>query len=389
MYINSKSNGGATSPGQASPANPKSVPDDNQNPIGRRSFVKRLGLASAAALPVGALLAGQPRARASGSNSRLTAGDVAILRFLAAAEILETDLWQQYTELALGNPAFQAGLITLDGDMPTYVNQNTRDEFTHENFINSYLVSKGFKPVNLEPFRKLPGSQATGSNKTAKRLTNLMHLNVDTSWYLRYRFPGNPDFGDDFAQIVNLHDVPGIPSHDLPLPNDPVNGFKIQLIANIAGFHFATVEQGGSSLYLSCLSKVTSLEVLRIVGSIGGTEIMHFQTWQDKAGNAPSLTDNHGNTVFPDLPHAPDPTPDGLDHSSPNDTNQIMPAPCKFISPNLPLCSIIRPSSNEQAGAKAAAMALTTMGLFKGQSDAFLDFIASLAEEADEAEREA
>ncbi len=357
----------------------------SSNTLGRRSFMKRLGL-GAAVLPAGAIITSATRARAD--SGRLSEGDVSILRFLAAAEILETDLWQQYTELALGNPSFQQALITLDGDMPTYVNQNTRDEFSHQNFINNYLMSKGEKPVNLEPFRKLPSSQATGANKTAKRLTNLMNLTVDTSWFLRYRLSGNPDFGDTFAQIVNLDNVSAIPNADLPPPTDVNFGFQIQFIANVAGFHFATIEQGGSSLYQSFLPKASNLEVLKIVGAIGGTEIMHFQTWQDKAGNAPMLMDNHGNTIFPQLPHAPDPTPDGIDHSAPNDTNQIMPAPCKFISTHLPLCSVIRPISTAQAGAKAAVMGLTASGLFNGQSKDFFNLLAHLAEEADEAERE-
>jgi hypothetical protein len=362
-----------------------------QTNMGRRSFIKKLGLA-ATVMPAGALLTTSLSARADdrdNGNSNLSNGDAAILRFLAAAEILETDLWQQYTELALGNPAFQMALRVLDDDMPTYINKNTRDELTHENFINAYLVSKGQRPVNLEPFRKLPSSQATGSNKTAKRLTNLMNLTVDTSWFLRYRLSGNPDFGDAFGQIVKLKNVPAIPNSDLPLPTDPTFGFQIQLIANTAGFHFATIEQGGSSLYQSFLPKVSSLEVLKIVGAIGGTEIMHFQTWQDKAGNAPELMDNHGNEVFPQLPHAPDPTPDGIDHSAPTDTNQIMPAPCKFISTKLPLCSVIRPISTAQGGAEAAVLGLTASGLFQGQSQAFFNFLAALAEEADEAQRHA
>ena len=321
-------------------------------------------------------------------DSRLTRGDVAILQFLAAAEIIETDLWQQYTEIALGNEAFQMALGVLDGDMPTYVNQNTRDEFSHQNFLNAYLTSKGHRPVNLEPYRKLPSSQATGSNKTARRLTNLMNLNVDTSWFLRYRLAGNPDFGDTFAQIVDLKNVAGIPNNDLPLPTDPSDGYKIQFTANVAGFHFTTVEQGGSSLYTSFLTKVTNLEVLRIVASIGGTEIMHFQTWQDKAGNAPALTDGAGHVIFPELPRAPDATPDGIDHSDPKSTNQIMPAPCKFIHSSLPLCSVIRPTLARNAGAKAALAGLTSMGLFLGQSDAFMKFMAALADEADEARRE-
>ena len=363
-------------------------PNARRRTFGRRTFMKRLGLAGAAALPAGGLLMSRMGARAAAGNSHLTSGDVAILRFLAAAEILETDLWQQYTELALGNEAFQLALEVLDGDMPTYINQNTRDEFTHQNFINHYLMSKGHQPVSLESFRTLPSSQATGANKAARRLTNLLNLTVDTSWFLRYRLPGNPDFGDTFPQIVNLQNVPAIPAVDLPLPTDPTFGFQIQLIANTAGFHFATIEQGGSSLYQSFLPKASSLEVLKIIGAIGGTEIMHFQTWQDKAGNAPELVDNQGNEVFPQLPIAPDATPDGVDHSDPQDTNQIMPAPCKFISPQLPLCSAIRPVATAQAGAQAAIAGLTASGLFNGQNRAFFNRLAELAEEADEARRE-
>jgi hypothetical protein len=371
------------------PSPPESPAPSAGNLLGRRSFMKRLGVAGAA-LPAGALLTSKTRARAEDSG-RITEGDAAILRFLAAAEILETDLWQQYTELALGNESFALALQVLDGDMPTYVNQNTREEFTHQNFLNQYLISKGRRAVDLSHFKTLPSSQATGSNKTAKRLTNLMNLNVDTSWFLRYRLSGNPDFGDTFPQIVTLQDLPGIPNSDLPLPTDATNGFEIQLIANTAGFHFATVEQGGSSLYLSFLHKVTNLEVLRIVGSIGGTEIMHFQTWSDKAGNSPMLTDAHGNVVFPQLPTSPDlPNPvNGTDPASPEDTNQIMPAPCKFISAHLPVCSVVRPSSTHQAGAVATIAFFKAMGLFQGQNDGFFTMVNELAAEADAAVRQA
>src|SRR5579859_2637153 len=208
--------------------------------MARRSFMKRLGLTGAAAIPAGSLLAGGTRAFAgspapfSTHGSSLPRGDTAILRLLAAAEILESDLWQQYNELALGNESFQLALNLLDGDEATYVDLNTRDEISHANFLNKYLQSKGKAPVNLEPFRKLPSSQATGSNKSAKRLTNLMNLTVDTSWYFRYRSALNPDFGATFPQLVNLVNVPGIPNSDLPSPVDangnPVpGGFEIQL----------------------------------------------------------------------------------------------------------------------------------------------------------------
>ena len=358
------------------------TPNTNPNGLGRRSFIQRLGLGGAVLLPASALLAGGSVSRADDSNGGLSRGDAALLRFLAAAEILETDLWQQYNELALGNEAFQTALGALDGDMATYVNQNTRDEFSHQNFLNAYLASKGQQMVNLEPFRKLPSSQATGANKTARRLTNLTNLTVDTSWYTRYRSTGNPDFGDTFPQIVDLVNVPGIPTANLP-----VNSDAIQFIGNIAGFHFATVEQGGSSLYASMLPKATSLEVIKIIAAIGGTEIQHFEVWQDKAGNAPPVPLATG-TLFPQLPIAPDQTPNGIDPADPNDTNQIMPRPCKFISPHLPLCSVIRPTSTHQAGAQATVAFFTKMGLFQGQSSQFFSLLNELAQEADAAVRE-
>src|SRR5437879_9847534 len=216
--------------------------------------------------------------------------------------------------------------------MPTYVNQNTRDEISHAQFLNAYLASKGARPVNLERFRTLPSSQATGANKNAKRLTNLMNLTVDTSWYTRYRSTGNPDFGDTFPQIVNLVNVPAIPNSDLALGGD-----QIQVIGNTAGFHFATIEQGGSSLYGSFLPKATSVEVIRIVAAIGGTEIQHFEVWQDKAGNAPPVPMDTG-SLFPALSHATEQTPNGIDGAGPIYPHQIMSRLCKSISTTMLLC---------------------------------------------------
>ena len=358
--------------------------------LGQRTFMKRLGLGGTALVPASTLLMGKTVAKAAGFGRGIARGDVAILRFLAAVEILESDLWQQYNELALGNESYQLGLNVLDGDEATYVNLNTRDEFSHAAFINGYLESKGHKPVSLEEFRRLPSSQATGSNKTAKRLTNLLQLTVDTSFYSRYRSALNPDFGATFPQIVDLVNVPGIPNSDLPSPTDPNNGFMIQLIANTAGFHFASIEQGGASLYQSFLPKATSPEVIQIVGAIGGTEIQHYQTWTDKAGNAPMLTDNNGNTVFPQLPAAPalPNPPDGTDNAAGNNTNQIFATPCEFIDPKLPLCSVIRPISTQQGGAVATVAFFKDDGLFIGQGQDFLNRLNELAEEADEARRE-
>src|SRR6266853_593833 len=382
IHEDSARNGAEKAKAQTPVTNPNGL-------LGRRTFMKRLGLGGTALVPASSLLMGRTVAKAAGFGRGLTRWDVAILRFLAAVEILESDLWQQYNELALGNESYQLGLNVLDGDEATYVSLNTRDEFSHAAFINKYLEFKGHQPVSLEEFRRLPSSQATGSNKTAKRLTNLMQLTVDTSFYSRYRSALNPDFGANFPQIVDLVNVPGIPNSDLPAPTDPTSGFLIQFIANTAGFHFASIEQGGASLYQSFLPKVASPEVIKIVGAIGGTEIQHYQTWTDKVANAPALTDNNGNTIFPQLPAAPDlpNPPDGTDNAGPNDTNQIFATPCEFIAPNLPLCSVIRPISTEQGGAKATVAFFKDDGLFIGQSQAFLDLLNELAEQADAAHR--
>ena len=341
--------------------------------LNRRSFLGRGTAAGLAAiLPVAALTTIASSASAQQGHDRnrdrLSEGDISILRFLAAAELLEADLWQQYNELANGNPDYMSALQVLDGDMPSYVTQNTADEVSHADFINAFLVSHRANPVNLDAFRVLHGSKATGAAKIG-RLTNLMSLNVDTSWYTRYRSAGNPDFGDTFPQVVDITNRPAIPLHDGYTHN------QIQAIANTAGFHFGTIEQGGASLYDAMSVKARSLTVLRIITSIGGTEVAHFEVWHDKAGNAPAVDSGDG-LVFPNLADNPDTIP-----------NQIMPKPCKFISHNLPLCSVIRPTSLPLAGAKAAVKALTDSGLFIGQSRRFFNTMNELAEEADEAER--
>ena len=363
--------------------------------INRRTFVKR-GLTAAGAATVGGglltrstpLLA-EERGREEKSG-RLTRGDAAILRFLAAAEILETDLWQQYNELGgiqdkevpggSGSKPYTDALTQLDSDMPQYIHDNTEDELTHEVFINNYLASKGADTVDLEQFRNLPSSQVSGAQQIG-RLTNLMQLTVDTSWWTRYRSRNkNPDFGDTFDQAVPSLAVgqhPAIPRNN----DDLVPDKHIQAIANTAGFHFGTIEQGGTSLYPQLAQRVTHPEVLRIVLSIGPTEAMHFQTWSDKAGNAPPLTDpKDPSLVFPDLNN--DPKFGGEEFQ----TNLIMPEPTIFLRKGLGVCSIVRPTETKGA-AMAALKFLTAMGLFIGQSPAFFEFMKDLAEDADEARR--
>ena len=369
-----------------------------KGPIERRKILQGLGVVGAA-VSAGSLLT--TVAEAQPNRDIITVGDVAILRFLAAAEILETDLWQQYNEFGgiqdsevpggSGSRLYTLALQQLDGDMPQYIHDNTEDELTHEVFINAYLVSKGAEPVNLDQFRTLPSSQATGAQQIG-RLTNLMQLSVDTTWWTRYRSrTGNPDLGDSVPQAVPsiaMGQHPAIPRTDDDVQPDASKPHHIsdltQAIANTAGFHFATIEQGGTSLYPKLAQRVTSPEVLRIVLSIGGTEICHFQTWSDKAGNAPPLTvvdPVTGQTVtFPDL-NAP---PLGGEDFQ---TNLIMPEPTAFLSRKLPACSIIRPTATKGA-AMGALQSLTADGLFIGQSPDFFKFMKTLAIEADLAVRE-
>jgi hypothetical protein len=359
--------------------------------VGRRGFLMGVGAAGATALAGGAL----GTAGAFAASGRLTRGDAAILRFLAAAELLETDLWQQYAELGGvngGNPAYTAALENLDGDMPQYISDNTDDEATHAAFLNAYLRSKGEEPVNLDEFRTLPSSKATGARQVG-RLTNLQKLNVDTSWYTRYRSTQNPDFGATFPQAVNIMNEPAIPLNDSdtppgmsqPVPPTSAKQRRMQAIANTAGFHFAMIEQGGSSLYTTMSLKVSSLEVLRIVVSIGGVEVNHFAVWHDKAGNAVAqplagVKDPETGVTFPDL-NSP---PFGGETFQ---TNLIMPEPCDFIDKRLPKCSVIRPSTVHNSGAMAAVKALTANGLFDGQSRKFFAAAHALAKAADAAQR--
>ena len=359
----------------------------------RRSLLlKGLAVGGAGALGAGLLTNGVP-AFAKERSSGITRGDVAILRFLAAIEILETDLWQQYNELGgipdsevpggTASAPYVNALQQLDGDMSQYIHDNTEDEISHFTFINAFLASIGADPVNLDHFRNIPSSKATGARQIG-RLTNLMELTVDTSWWTRYRSRNkNPDFGDTFAQAIpglSKGRFPAIPRND----GDLAPADHIQAIANTAGFHFGFIEQGGSSLYPTLAQGVTNLEVLRVLLSIGPVETAHFQTWHDKAGNAKILTDPTNGLVFPDLNNPPF---GGEDFQ----TNLIMPEPTIFLSRDLPAVSIIRPTRQGvggTGGAVATVKAWTADGLFINQRDPeFFAVLSELAVQADEARR--
>src|SRR5271170_4181959 len=351
--------------------------------VNRRSFLKTGVLAGGAAtLTAGLAASGVPAfADDHDRDDRLTKGDVAILRFLAAAELLETDLWVQYAELGGVTPGkqnpYQKAFARLDGDGAQYITSNTLDELSHAQFLNAYLLSKGAEPVDLDAFRTLPSSQADGAQQIG-RLTNLMNLTVDTSWYTRYRSALNPDLGATFPQAIDLVNVTAIPRTNADFKPQ----HHVQAIANTAAFHFGAIEQGGSTLYSAFVQKATNLEVLRILISIGGDEVAHFLEWVDFAGNgvqppvAPFKDPTNGLT-FPNFDKTVNPA---------LQTNLIFPVPCEFISPALPVCAVIRPT-DPTGIAGGVVEFLTAMGLFIGQSPEFFKTLNTLAKQADAAKR--
>jgi hypothetical protein len=382
--------------------NKKLHPYSISRPVDRRSFLKGGLLAGGAAVGAGLLTTG-PLALAQSkgqSGGSLNAGDVAILRFLAAAELIESDLWTQYAELGgignnppievdpnqLLNP-YQVALSNLDSDGPQYISSNTLDEVSHATFLNAYLESRGAEPVNFDEFVTLPGSTAQGSTGSS-RLTNLMNLNVDTSWFVRYRSATNPDLGATFPQAITLTGVTAIPRSDADYEGRSNPNFRgndhIQAIANVAGFHFGYIEQGGSSLYAALSQKVTDPEVLAITLGIGGDEIAHFLEWVDFAGNgvqAPvaPFADPISGLKFPNFFSPLNPL---------IQPSLIFPVPVEF-KPNLPRVSIIRPLADKFGGAIATIKSFTADGLFIGQSKQFLNELQAMAVAADSAVRQA
>jgi hypothetical protein len=386
----------------------------------RRKFLRN-GMLAAGAATVGAgLLPGRLSAFGRDNDEQddrapITKGDIAILTFLSALEQIEEDLWQQYSELGGvqdnevsgkngGNTLYTAALTILDGDMAQYIHDNTDDEISHHRFLNNYLASKGAKTVDLrKQFATLKGSTADGSTG-ALRLTNLTQLTVDTSFWSRYRSITNPDFdpGAPFVQAVpslNVKQHTAIPRSNADTAGSTISADNttsitahLQAIAFTAGFHFAFIEQGGSSLYPALAQKATNLEVLRILLSIGPSETMHFQTWQDKAGNALPVSDfdsvNNSSVTFSTLSAAKGETdPESLNGDT-LQANLIMPEPTHFIDPGLGPVAIVRPTSTKFGGAVASFQSFVDDGLFIGQPKHFFDLLFDLANEADQATRQ-
>ena len=390
----------------------------------RRKFLQNGMLAAGAATMGAGMMSGGLSAfgqdRGDADGAPITKGDIAILRFLSALEQIEEDLWIQYSELGGtqdneisgvngGNSLYTAALQILDGDMAQYIHDNTDDEISHHRFLNNYLASKGQQTVDLSHFATLPSSKADGARQIG-RLTNLMQLTVNTSFWSSYRSITNPDFDPNapFAQAVpslNVGQHTAIPRSNADtkgstISADPNNNPQsitphLQAIAFTAGFHFAFIEQGGSSLYPTMAQKVTNLEVLRILLSIGPSETMHFQTWQDKAGNALPLTDvdngpggTGASVTFSTLSEAQGETNPESPNGDTLQANLIMPEPTHFLDKALGPVAIVRPTSTKNGGAVASLQSFVDDGLFIGQKKQFFDKLFDLANEADQARRE-
>jgi hypothetical protein len=330
--------------------------------VSRRSF----GRAMLGALAVSGLGVMSAKSAIGEVKPDLDEGDVAVLQFLAAAELVESDLWGQYSELASNNSNFRRALSRIKDTLPDYVNGDFADETSHASFINAFLVAAGKEPVNLDGFRTLPSVPVEGACHVG-RLTNLTSLTVDTSYYERYRNKGNPDFGATFAQTVDIKSQPAVPT------SNQIHGMELLSVAQTAAFHFAAIEQGGSSLYSSLITKVSDPNVVAILASIGPTEVYHFAIFQEALEGITGL-EVAGGPSFPDI-------------RGRANRGQITPHPCIFMDPSFPLCSIIRPRNNNIAGAVVAATGLVNSGLFEGQSPAFFDALTALAKSADAAVR--
>ena len=347
------------------------------------TFLAKGAAAGALTLGAGRLLIDTPAALA---GEALPAGDAAILKFLAAAELLEADLWKQYNELGgvqdgevaggSGNRAYTKALAVIDKDMHQYIHDNADDEQSHADFINSYLQARGEQPINLDPFRTLPSSKATGAAQIG-RLTNLMELTVDTSYWTRYRSDSqNPDLGDTLPQAVPglaAGKFPAIPRSDddlrpaqasagdrqhggLPLRDDRTGRQQPLRRARATGYRSRR----------SCASCSASARRRSCISRPGRTKraTLRRSPTRPTAWSSPTST-SAARTLKP---------------------NRIMPEPTVFLDRKFAICSILRPT--ETVGAAVGAVnGLAASGLFTGQSQEFFTAATALAKAADAATR--
>ena len=360
-----------------------------QGVVQRRSFLKSIGLAGAA-LSASVVLGRDSLAQESHRRTgKLPKGDAALLRFAAAVELIEADLWQQYNELGGvqgGNPAYIAALSNLDGDMPQYIADNTDDELSHAAFLKmpTDIQRRGTRRSG-DAFRTLPSSQASGA-KNIGRLTNLMRLNVDLSWYNVAPQREEPRLRSEVERPI--HDPQRARNTTQRHRHTAGSSTTSPSSHTPGGSHAGNCKHGRVPF---CFYRARWCEPLPHAGfqgdgsrgaailvSIGGVEIDHFGLWHDKAGNAVAqplagVTDPQTGLTFPDL---------NALNSELDQTNLILAEPCTFISKNLPECSVIRPTTTEHGGAVEPSRRYART-CFPRATDRVLDLVDRLAVEAD------
>jgi hypothetical protein len=314
----------------------------------------------------------------------LTKRDIAILRFFAAIELIESDLWQQYDEFGgvtegPQNP-YQLALQFLDGDGSQYITSNTLDEISHSTYLNAYLDSEGVDSVDFDRFRILRGSWSAHAQKVG-RLSNLKHLDIDTTWFARYRQVEDPDFKSSSLRAMRIVNRQAIPRSDADLAGPS----HVQAIANTAAVHFGYIEYLVSSLYATFSHKLKRAKVLKIALGIGGSEIAHFLSWVDFAGSALQWASFQSDNL---------PSPlDGYDLRLTTNANVVpfnrpginFPIPPDVTSEFLTDCAALLPLETRFGGAVNTINNFSQNGLFVGQSPEFLRTLLQMAEDADSA----
>ncbi len=321
------------------------------------------------------------------SAGDLTKGDIAILRFLAAMELIESDLWQQYEELggatSSSDNRYRLALEDLDAQISQHITRNTQCEISHAAYLNAFLKSEGVEPVDLDRFRVLRGSTANSVHDVG-RLTNLFHLDMDTKWYLRYRSLEDPDSGPFLSPTFRIANRQAIPRTE----TDYERPAQIQAMANTAVFHFGYIEDACARLYSSLSQNLKRARVLKVALSIGGDEIAQFLTWADFArvatqgppfcfGKSRPSTENGMPYWTSNIHHR-----QSFSHDELN-----FPASGDFMSKILRQCPAVLPRDDQFDGAAATINSFTQNGLFVAQSPDFLRKLAQMAQDADAAAR--
>jgi hypothetical protein len=310
-------------------------------------------------------------------SGELTKNDIAILRFLSALELIESDVWQQYEELGgvkLGSQdPYRLALQSLDDNLSHFITSCALDEISHTTYLTLYLESEGVDPVNLDRYRTLRGSRAAGALNFGQ-LTNLQHLNLDlgvwaapssgeSRWKDRYLTP-------DADRIIGLQSIPSTDA-DLEEPSE------VRVIAKTALLHFGYLENLVSKLYVSLSQRIRRVKILEVTFGIGGNEIAHYHASLDLARNVIQgsqflMDDSERSTAGRPVASSPY----FLERERPTRSLHGAAGPDE---------SVRRPAGSDLSLAAETIARLAEGGLFIGQSPTFTHTLFQMAHEADRA----